>query len=454
MTNIVTLIAAGVVTMLSVSVSPSAAAQPKQTYQLRSERKPGQIDRVSALLEVGGEVIAKIDGKDDREKISVVCNLAYDEKTLDASVGSAAGWRSIRYYDKAVAELKIGREGLKPTLRPERCLIGVKINAAAATLFSPRGPLTRKELELIDVLGNSLLLDRFLPQEAVVVGQSWRHSEKLMASLLGLDAVAQADMQSRLTKVAGNAARMELAGRVEGALYGVSTDIEMKAKYRFDLRSRRIDWFALLVKERRNASPVTDGVDVVARLQMQISPKAESKQLTDAELKGLSLEPNAELQQLTYESADGGWQLSHDRGWHVCRDRKDLCVLRMLDRGELLSQCNVSSLPKLASGKEVTLTQFQDDLKRALGEDFGEFVEAGQRAGEANYREYRVVVRGKVSELPIQWDYYLITDQHGHQVVFGFTVEEELVEQFGEAGRKLARSLRFIDPKVAHNDQK
>lgn len=57
-----------------------------------------------ALLEVGGDVTAEdADGNVQRAKMSVVCNLAYDEKTLDVPAGSAAIWRSIRYYDKADA---------------------------------------------------------------------------------------------------------------------------------------------------------------------------------------------------------------------------------------------------------------------------------------------------------------------------------------------------------------
>lgn len=358
--------------------------------------------------------------------------------------------------------IKIGEEGLlKPTLRPERRLIGVEIDSETATLFSPRGPLSRKELELIDVQGNSLLLDRFLPEKAVAVGESWKHSEGLMAALLGLDAVGRADVQSKLSKVTGTDARVEMSGRVDGAIYGVSTQIEIKAKYRFDLRSKRIDWFGLLVKEKRNSSRVTDGVDVVARLQIQILPKADSGQLTDAALKDLPLKPDADLRQLIYHSADGGWQLTCDRYWHVYRDRKDLAILRMIDRGEFVSQCNASSLPKLAPGKEVTLADFQDDLKRALGENFGEFVEAGQRANEANYRVYRVVIQGKArvdtegkpADLPMQWRYYLVTEEHGRQVVFAFTVESELVDQLNQADRKLVRLFRFADPKPDGNGE-
>ncbi len=460
MRNLLTRFAVAALGIVAALAVPAESAETKPTYRLTSGRKPGQTDRVVVLLEVGGDVIRNVEGKDDRSKMSVVCHLTYDEKTLLVADHADGDARSVRHYEKATAALKVGPQTLEPALRPQRRLIGVKIDSQRATLFSPHGPISRDELELIDVLGNSLLLDRFLPQRPVAVGESWEHSQKLMAALLGLDAVARTDVHSKLTEVSDAAARIELVGRVEGALYGVSTVVEMKAKYRFDRRSKRIDWFAMLVKEQRNNSHVIEGVDVVARVQLQIAPNADSPQLSTAALEGLKLEPDAAAEQLTYRSDDGDWQLTHDRRWHVMYgDREDRVVLRLVDRGELISQCNVSPLPKAAPGKGIALAEFQNDVQRALGDAFGEFVEAGQRANEANYREYRVVVRGtvrravdkKVLELPIQWNYYLVADEHGRQVAFTFSVETGLAEQLDRADRELLSAFRFIDPKLASN---
>jgi hypothetical protein len=433
-----------VLTMAAVCPEALAVAGSKPTYLLQSSRKVGQIDQVETLLEAGGDVTEVADGKVQPEKMSVVCKLKYQERTLETPASKGGCLRSVRYYDTTDAVVKVGQKALKPQLRPERRLIAAKIDAGKATLFSPRGPLSRDELELVEVQGNSLLLERFLPDRPVAVGDTWEHPAELMAVLLGLDHVAETDARSKLAKVTDTSAVMELSGRVEGAIYGVSTDVKLLAKYRFDRRRRRIDWFALLVKERRNSSPVIDGVDVVARVQVKIAPKASSAQLAEAALKGLPLQPSAELEQLSYQSDAGGWRFTHDRRWHVFRDLDDLAVLRMMDRGKLIAQCNVSPLPQLVRGDQITFDRFQSDIRQALDKTFGEFVEASQGGNDANYRVYRVVVRGEVSELPMQWNYYLVADKHGHQVVFAFTVEVDLVEQFGNADRELVGSLRFL----------
>ena len=265
-----------VIAPLVVAVLAGRAASQQPTYPLRSRRAPGAVDRVETAFEVGGELKEIVEGKVHRAKISVTCNLSYDEKTLELTTTPQNHARSVRYYEQIDAVIKVEDDGMKPVLRQRRRLIGAEASEDMLTLFSPLGPLTRDELDLIDVLPDSLLLDRLLPEKRVAVGDSWKHSPKLIAALLGIDVAGTANVRSTLTEVAGGAARFGLTGRVEGAIEGVSTEIELKAKYRFDLKRGRIDWFALLVKEDRSIGHVADGVDAVARRQMQIAPLADS----------------------------------------------------------------------------------------------------------------------------------------------------------------------------------
>ena len=56
-----------------------------------------------------------------------------------------------------------------------------------------------------------------------------------------------------------------MAGVVQGAIGGVSTEIELKAKYEYDLQQKRITWFALLIKEKRAVGHVSPGTLSTAR---------------------------------------------------------------------------------------------------------------------------------------------------------------------------------------------
>ena len=253
--------------------------------------------------------------------------------------------------------------------------------------------MTDNELELIDVQGNSLLMDGFLPDKPMAVGDTWKPSEKLMAEFLGLDEVGQTDVQSTLKEVTDSVARFEMAGNVAGAAEGVSTAIEIKARYRYDLNRKRIDWLGMVVREQRNRSPVAFGIDVGAQLQMTIFPAEKSEGFDEAELKNLPTQASADLMRLSLVSKQGRWEITHDRSWHVYRDQEGISVLRRIEQGELIAQCNLSSLPQGKPDKLVSLEEFQEDVTRALGKEFKEFVEAGQSADESNRRVLRVVAR-------------------------------------------------------------
>lgn len=415
--------------------------------------------------------------------MSVAAELEYTERTLSLpskktgknKTDAAERFRSVRYYDQASAVIKVGDGGFKPTLRDSRRLIGVSADGRSAPitevsakdaenkekktfpnhgnlLFSPTGPLSRDELDLLEINGDSLLLDRLLPSHAVAQGDTWEHSEALMTALLGLDRIAKCEVKSTLEKLSDTSAMMLMTGRVEGAIGGVSTRKAIRAKYRFNRKTGRIDWFGLLVKEDSDIGHINTGVELTARIQMLIKPVKSSPQLTDAALAGLSLTPSDEMNQLIYRSATGGWELSHDRRWFITVDQRTRSVLRMVDRGSLIAQCNITALAKVEAGKQITLEQFQNDIKEALDESFGEFINASQHANDSKCRVLRVVASGESSELPVHWIYYLIADDQGRQVTLTFTVEKTNVERLANADRAVVETLRFIEPEVAARD--
>ena len=56
---------------------------------------------------------------------------------------------------------------MKPALRDEHRLITAELRGPKLTLFSPDGPLSREELDLLDIFGDSLALEGLLPDEVL-----------------------------------------------------------------------------------------------------------------------------------------------------------------------------------------------------------------------------------------------------------------------------------------------
>ena len=456
MHRLITAFSALVLAILILAAAAIAAPTRGTTYALRSGRAQGGVDLVQAVLEVGGDLKMVEEGKVNRVKMSVVAKFVYDEKSLRVPSRAGGPMRSVRHYHQADGEIQSGEYAYKPTLREERRLIGVEADGPDVTLFSPEGTLTFEELELIDVLANTLLLDRLLPEKPLAVNGQWEHPDDLIAAMLGLDTITESNVKSVLTGVAEGKARLEISGRVAGAEDGVSTELELKGKYHFDLKAKRITWFGLLVREDRSVGHVDTGFDVVARLQMKITPGRKSEHLTETALANVSLEPAAELTQLSYEPPEAKWRLAHDRRWFVITEEKDQAVLRLIDGGDKLAQCNVALLPQAADAAQLTLDGFQEDVVRALDESFQKLLRASQRHSEADYRVFQVVAEGEASNVPMQWIYYLVTDEQGRRVVLAFVLEKEMLDRFQGADEQLVTTLRLAEPKIASkpdNDQ-
>jgi hypothetical protein len=354
--------------------------------------------------------------------------------------------RSVRYYDDTRAVIKVEQGGQKPTLDAARRLIAVeRPDKSAPILYCPTAPLSREELDLVDVPGNSLLVDELLPSDAVALGESWKLADGTLAALLSLDAVSWTDVTCVLGEIKAGLAEVAAAGSINGAVGGVATEIELKAKYRYDVVHQRIIFLALLIKEKRAVGHVGPGLDTVAKVLMKLVPIGTSEHLTPQAVAQVPAAHSPQMLRLGYVSTSGEFQFWHDRRWYLTSDDAKLTVMRLLDRGELVAQCNVSLLH---GGKKapVTLAEFQHDVQTSLGKNFGQFTSASQSASAAGYTVLRVVARGAVAQVPIEWIYYLVEDPQGKRVTLAFTYEQSLTERFAQADREVVSQLRMAKP--------
>jgi hypothetical protein len=65
---------------------------------------------------------------------------------------------------------------------------------------------------------------------------------------------------------------------------------------------------------------------------------------------------------------------------------------------------------------------------------------------------HRVIAEGQNSlvkdkeavEVPMQWNYYIVTAPTGEQLSFVFAIEPQLVEQLADRDLELVQSVRFV----------
>jgi hypothetical protein len=450
----------------------SAAALADDTYDLREARDADDLTKVRAQLEVAGALRTKAEEKEkqaakqDTEQaaqqateqqfpLSVSAVMEYEEHRLAAGL---VGRSTLRYYDKAEATIRIDKGEHRPALSPARRLIASSVTAERARLFCPTGPLTRDELDLIDIPGNSALLPLLLPGKEVKVGEKWPVPGDLLAMLLGIDLASSSDVQCTLAQVAapqvgaGKVAKLRFSGHVDGSAGGAATEIALQGSFDYELLGRRVSRLDMHITENRGIGHVSPGLKVTCKLQLTAQPLKTSARLMDDRTIRLAKAPDAAALLLSCQSPTDGYRFLHSRSWHVMDQRQNVTALRLIDRGELLAQCNIAKAGvktepgKPDPAKVTTLEAYQQEVRKVLDKRFGKQISANEFTTKAGLKAFAVVVEGEAQEVPVRWLHYLLTHPSGKQFGFVFTLEPKQASRFGTAAEELVNTFRLDGP--------
>jgi len=442
--------------LLTTAFSLPASATENTSADLTSGRQVDDIDRVDSLLEAEGKILFG-NGPEDQADLKLSCRYQYDERLLHSAPitvkaesddatpreDADAARLAVRHYRHLEGKLGEGERQAKIGVRPERMMVGIETDSEGVTVFSPLGPLMADELDTFDTPANTLLWDRLLPGKEMKIGESWTHDDRLVAAILHLEAIASNNLTSTLKSVDERHAQIEMSGNIEGADDGISNTVEVTAKYRFDLQTKRIDWLALLIRQKRGISRVGDGLDVTLRLQTQVTPIETSDELTDASLTDRALRPTEEQKLISHQSGDSKWTIEHDRSWSAVMGEAGRTVLRFIDRGEFAVQCVAATMPTIKPEDLPQLDQFQKQIEGKLGKYFGQFVSAAEKVTPSGLQIYEVAAIGQIDQVEVHWIYYLVSDPYGRQMILAMTMESERYEKYENLGDPIAESVRF-----------
>ncbi len=437
-----------VITALTVALASAA-----ETYDLTSTVKPGQSQTVRTAVEVKGDLRLNPDGKEvTTVPMLVQADLQYTERFL--AIKSDGTLKAARHYGVAEAKIQIKNTEMKQSLRNERRLFVIQHRGEDATLFSPIGPLTREELELVDAPGSSTVLAAILPAKAIAIGDEWKLNNQTVARLLGLEAVSEQEIVAKLTKVEDSLAIFSLEGKVTGAVGGVSSEIDLHAKANFDLKEGAVTWLAMEYQEKRAIGHAQPGYDATIRVRTVAEPTSLTPELANDALSKMPLEAKPEQTLIEFQAERAGINLAHDRRWRVMVDRMDIAILRFIDRGDLIAQCNINRLPSLPKDKPLTLSAFQKSVETTLTKNSGQVLEAAQETTKDDGKILRVTVAGSASEIPIQWFYYHLTDAQNRRASVVLTLESKLLERFPSLDRELVSGLLLLETPTTQDEGK
>lgn len=415
----------------------------------------GNLFRVRMEIEVEGNVnVSKnplVSRTSDR-KLPLQSKALFDyEERYDRASGIAGEETRItsmdRYYHEARNQSRLNRAEQTSQLRQLVRETTVRRETLPEVIYAVDDYFDRDELELLRAPACSAALEELLPTVAVELGSRYQPTPEAMASLLNLTAVDASDVEAEVVSISDEEARIQFRGQVDGSVEGVPTVIRAIGKLTFDRAAGSCNWLALAIHETREIGKAEPGFDVAATIRMVRKPLQAPQALSSPSARPEPVGPIPEDRlHVDLRSQEVGLRVLMDRRWRMMSDVAGAAMMRMIDNDRSIAQCDFRSLARLEPGQQWTLEAFQADVKRTLGEQLSDLVEADERVSESGLRVLRVVAHGAVQGVPIQWVTLHFSDDSGRRVLATFTMEGKNVPSFAGADLQLASSLRLAEP--------
>jgi hypothetical protein len=423
-----------------------------ERIELREDAADSRIRKVEIELAVNGKLFPE-PGPEKALKLEVEAAFDYTERRLAGTGRDAQALRGIRHYDLARASIQAGGQTSNVLLRQSVRLLVAQGQLDGVDLFSPSGPLTYSEVELLRIPGDSLAIVGLLPDSAVEADESWKPAHWVVPLLTGVEAVEKHDLVCRLASVSSVEAVITFTGDVTGATVGAASALHIEGRAVYDRKQNLVTRLELTQTEKRSIGAVSPGLDVAAKTVLTRSLVARPARLTDDDLAGLSLEANEANRLLMFDAPAWNTRFYHDRRWHLFHQTSESALLRLLDGGGLITQCNIKKLPDAEPGQHVSEEQFLADIERTLGKNFGRIEQTEKLKLKDNLFVFRVIVSGTVERRnaknepepgPMQWNYYLVAHADGRQIAFVFSLDPRQAEELENRDLAIVAGLEFL----------
>lgn len=445
--------------------------------------------QVSVRLDVTGELVAAAsrDAAAIREPVEMAARFDFVETGVPSAAPGAdetpAGTGHLvahRWYRDATASLRVGASTTTIVLAADARRLLMARRGTTPLPYLANGFLSGEEFDLLDTPFDSLLLEGLLPSAPMEVGESWEIPGDLAAGLLSIDTVESGVIEARIAEIADGHAVVGISGIIDGAVDGVPTHLTVEGSLTIPATSvaadadttgslparhelhGRVTRVSVMLRERREASHVAPGFEIEARLLVDRMPVDQS---VKAPVEGEAVvgthataDPVRSLDQpgspqrrqgvggperVWYREPSGRFDLVHDTRWRRVEDGPNGLVMRLIDRGALLGQCSITTLPQAPAATRPTRVDLERDVERSLAGQVAR-VEAGEETDrEDGLRVVRIASEGTAGQLPFRWIHYVLAAEDGSRASVTFMFEASLQQRFADADRSLIEGLRL-----------
>jgi hypothetical protein len=339
----------GLLTCLLCPVSWATEEMP-----LRERFAAGYEYHVRTRVELSGTLTLPAEkGKPAPKPLSVHGSSAieYDERILDVGADGQVR-KTARLCRRTDFRRTVGGRPQENSLRPEVRRLILLRHENKEVPFSPDGPLTWGEIDLIrtDVFTPALV--GLLPGHAVNVGERWSATQSAIQELTDLEHIDEGSLECRLEQITTVENRRHARIAFRGVIRGTNEDganrQELDGYFYFDLESSHLGYLYLNGKHVMLDKDGKEVGRVEGRFVLTRQANTRAPDLSAAALKGVATEPNDDNTLLLYDNRELGVRFLYPRRWHVASVRGNQVALDSADGSGLL--LTLDSLTRAPTG--------------------------------------------------------------------------------------------------------
>ena len=443
----------GVFTLVLIVFANASFLLAQTPVDLSVKFDRGDFHQVAVQFEHKGVVIVDHAGQDDDAQVlplDVIAKLKYAQRFT----GAKGDLQAIRFFEGSGADIEIDEGETDSKLSETNRLIVARINPNSKQrlqMASISDVLDQRELELIRNPADPLSFTRMFRRADAKVGDKWKVKAEYIADFLAVDHVFENNLEIVLKSLTDGIAKLYVVGSVKAEVDDVTTDLEISSIALINVKDHYLKTLRTTIREDRSPGQVAPGFKGQTKIDLKMTPTAGKIELSN---EALSRANSKKIERrLKWETDEGDFRVIYDPRWRIIASESEATVMRFLDQGQLLAQCNIVQLDRRPPNNPLKLAQFKKEIEKIIeAEDSAEVVKAQELKTRNKLRALRLVVDGIEDRIPIKWIYYHVAHDDGRRLTFVFTLEQSVASQFDIADKLLVNETTFKPGKTPKNE--
>lgn len=425
----------------------------KTSISLVDSIDPTRVSHVDYALQIDGNLITPSQSGTSEWNLKSSGTFSFHQRRFPCEEVGPRAIRAARDFRTAKTETTVGSERTTTVVLPQAAhTIFLYGGEPQLIQFNPDVRLTRPQLDLLQFPCDPGVASGLLPSRDLNShDEKWNADSWVVPMLVGMDATVSQSASCQLESLSKTEAIIAFECEADGAVTGSSTKITLKGRLTFDRAGNYIRELKAIQTEKRQPGPFSPGLDVKATISWTQS-LIEAKDPSAALVAGtMQVQIPDERQLLLTLSTPWRILMLHNRSWHIFHETPEMVMLRMINKGSLVAQCNIASAATTAPGDSTSEQEYLAEVQKALEERKGTVKMSKIHPDINGWRIHQVRAIGKANSTALIWDYFLCTAKTGEQISLVFSYAEQDEKTIAGSPEQMlgTLTLRSSRPKVA-----